>query len=239
MDTFYNNTLIIIPAYNEAARITKVIEEIHRDLPGAEILVVNDNSKDDTAQVARQSGAMVVSHPFNMGYSAGLLTGLVYAQSVNVDYAVFFDGDGQHIADEVIKLFQERDASHSDLVIGSRFMQKQDYHHGFFKSIGTNMFSGLIRLFARQRITDPTSGFQLLNRKAIQLYADMRGFPEYPDANLIIYMLRKGLKISETPVLMRSREDGVAMHSGFWKPIRYMILVIYSLMLAALFTRED
>ena len=235
----YNNTILIIPAYNEEPRIQDVIKEIKNDLPESSVLVVNDNSKDNTAQKAKQAGAEVISHPYNMGYSAGLLTGLKYAKSSGFEYAVLFDGDGQHIADEVKKLFAEKEKSNADIIIGSRFLKKQDYNHGLFKTIGTGLFRMLIRIFTGRKITDPTSGFQLLNKQAIGMYSEMAGFPEYPDANLIIYMLRKGFTISETAVLMRERSDGESMHQGVWRPIRYMILVLYSLLLAALFSKKD
>lgn len=239
MEKLYTDTLIIIPAYNEKDRITKVIDEINATLKGVSIVVIDDASTDNTAYYAKKSGAIVISHPYNMGYSAGLLTGLKYAKLINIKNVVFFDGDGQHIASEVKTLFRERKKTHSDIIIGSRFINKQDYNHGMFKTIGTKFFSGLIKIFSNKTITDPTSGFQLLNKKAINEYADMIGFLEYPDANLIIYMFKRGLKISETPVLMRERTDGVAMHSGFWRPIRYMFLVVYSFMLAALFSRAE
>lgn len=238
MNKNYKNTLIIVPAYNEEPRILDVIAEIKSDLPESSVLVVNDNSKDDTPVKAKNAGAQVISHPYNMGYSAGLLTGLKYAKSSGFEYAVLFDGDGQHIAAEVEKLFDEKEKSNADIVIGSRFLKKQDYDHGLFKTMGTSLFRLLIRIFTGKHITDPTSGFQLLNKQAIGMYSEMVGFPEYPDANLIIYMIRKGFTISETAVLMRERSDGESMHRGVWRPIKYMTLVLYSLMLAALSSKK-
>jgi glycosyltransferase involved in cell wall biosynthesis len=232
-------SFFFFPAFNEESRIANVIDEINATLTGISIVVINDASRDDTAYNAKKAGATVISHPYNMGYSAGLMTGLKYAKLMDFEHVVFFDGDGQHIASEVKELFRESIKTGSDIVIGSRFINKQDYNHGMFKTIGTKFFTGLIKLFSRKKITDPTSGFQLLNKKAIKEYSNRIDYLEYPDANLIIYMFRKGLKISETPVRMRERTDGVAMHSGIWKPVRYMFLVVYSFMLAALFSRAD
>lgn len=234
-----NKTIIIIPCYNEAGNIEKVIDEISRDLPDFDILIVDDNSADNTRNVVKNKGIRVVSHPYNMGYSAALLTGLEYAMIKSYDNAVLFDGDGQHIASEVNKLFDKRKETNSDIVIGSRFLNKSDYNHGFFRTLGTNLFSQLIRLFTGEKISDPTSGFQLLNRSIILNYANMKGFPEYPDANLLIYIIKKGCTVSEAPVKMREREDGQSMHAGIWNPIRYMFMMMYSLLLAAIFTRQN
>ncbi|MCK5129869.1 MAG: glycosyltransferase family 2 protein [Clostridiales bacterium] len=234
----FKNTLIIIPAYNEQDRINQVVCEIKKYLHNATILVVNDSSSDETARNAKISGAQVISHPYNMGYSAALLTGLKYAKSLNFENAVLFDGDGQHIAQEVKSLFKKKESTKSDIVIGSRFINKQDYNHGVFKTFGTKLFSLLIRIFTGKKITDPTSGFQLLGENAIGLYSDMVNFPEYPDANLIIFLMKRGLNIAETPVKMRERSDGLSMHRGIWRPIKYMVLVLYSLLLAAFFTKS-
>lgn len=239
MDTSFKDTVIIIPAYNEQERIVFVIDEVRTELPEVSIVVVNDNSKDETAKKAKEKDVTVISHPYNMGYSAALLTGLKFAYYKGFNNAVLFDGDGQHIASEIKTLFNEQKSSQSDIVIGSRFIVKSDYNHGFLKTIGTNLFSSLIKAFTKKRITDPTSGFQLLNKKVIKAYTQMSGFPEFPDANLIIYVLKKGLTVSETPVKMRLREDGESMHSGIWNPIKYMILMLYSLLLAAVFTRRE
>ena len=239
MDIYYRKALIIIPAYNEEGRIGKVINEIKEDLPLCSVAVVNDYSKDGTEDEIIAHGAKVINHPYNMGYSSALLTGLSYAVAHGYGYAVFFDGDGQHIASETKRLFEKLVDEDKDMVIGSRFLNPTDYHHGIFKTMGTKLFSGLIRVFAGTRITDPTSGFQLLNSKAIHAYLKCAAYLDYPDANLLIALLKRGIGIAEVAVKMRSREDGESMHGGLWRPIRYMVLVIYSVLLAALSNKRN
>ncbi len=234
MENYLIKTLVIIPTYNEEGRIGRVIDEIKSTLPLCKVAVINDFSHDDSEKEGIEHGAIVINHPYNMGYSSALLTGLGYALSKGYEYAVFFDGDGQHIASEVKNLFNQMSIDSADMIIGSRFLKPSDYKHGVLKTLGTKLFSSLIRMITGKKVTDPTSGFQLLNRKAIAAYLEIAAYLDYPDANLIVAMLKKGISLSEVAVKMRSREDGESMHGGIWKPIRYMVLVSYSVLLAAL-----
>ena len=234
MENYLVKTLVVIPTYNEEGRIGQVIDEIKSTLPLCKVAAINDYSRDDSEAEAKAHGAIVINHPYNMGYSAALLTGLGYALNKGYEYVVFFDGDGQHIAAEVKELYKQMASQDADMIIGSRFLKPSDYHHGAFKTMGTKLFSTLIKLFTKKKVTDPTSGFQLLNRKAIACYLEIAGYLDYPDANLIVAMIKKGIKLSEVAVKMRSREDGESMHGGIWKPISYMVLVVYSVLLAAL-----
>ena len=117
----------------------------------------------------------------------------------------------------------------ANIVIGSRFLEKTDYKHPFFRKVGTKIFSTIIKLFCKKKITDPTSGFQLLDRSVIERYAKMGKYPEFQDANLIIKMLLDGYKIEEVPVKMKENDNGVSMHGGIIKPIKYMINVTYTI----------
>ena len=119
--------------------------------------------------------------------------------------------------------------SNVDIVIGSRFLKDTGYKHPFFKKVATKLFTLIIKIFCKQEITDPTSGFQCLNKKVIEYYSKMGNYPEYPDANLIIDVLLKGFTIKEISVKMRLREAGESMHGGIIKPIKYMINMIYTI----------
>ncbi len=227
-----NKILISIPCYNEAQNIEKVILELQSDFSVADILCVNDCSKDNTLEVIKNiEGIRFLNLPINLGYSGALQTGFKYAVENNYDYVIQFDGDGQHIASEAKKLYDKLINENLDIVIGSRFKENSGYKHGFFRTMGTKIFIFLIKLFTKQTITDPTSGFQVLQKEVFTRYSKIHNFPEYPDANLIIEMLLLGYKIDEVPVKMRLREFGVSMHGGFWNPIKYMIRMFYSILM--------
>lgn len=222
-----DKVLIVIPAYNEAENIERVLEEIKHDINYVDILVINDCSKDNTKEIVEKNGVKCITNVFNMRYAWAVQTGLKYARDNNYDYVIQMDADGQHIAGEAEKLYKSMKESGADIVIGSRYLKDMGYPCPFFRRIGTKMFEWMIKIFCHQRIADPLSGFQCLNKDVINYYAGCGNYPEYPDANLIIEMLFKGYKVEEIPVKMRLRENGVSMHSGILKPIKYMIRQFY------------
>lgn len=221
--------ILIIPAYNESKHIEKVIKDIRKNMPSSDIVVTNDCSKDNTKEIVESLGVPCLNVPFNMGYAMAVQTGIKYAYENNYDYVIQFDADGQHLASEAKKLFKKMKETNANIVIGSRFLEKTNYKHPFFRRVGTKMFSVIIKLFCKKKITDPTSGFQLLDRNVIKRYSQMGKYPEFPDANLIIEMLMEGYKIEEVSVKMKECDDGVSMHGGIIKPIKYMINVTYSI----------
>jgi len=223
-----DKVLVIIPAYNEAENIEKVLKEIKKNIKYADILVVNDCSKDNTKEIVEKNKVKCITNIFNMKYAMTIQTGLKYACKNNYDYVIQMDGDGQHIASEAEKLYKEMKKSDTDIVIGSRYLKDTGYPCPFFRRVGTKMFEILIKLFCHKKIADPLSGFQCLNKKVIEKYSKVGGYPEYPDANLVIDMLLQGYKIKEVPVKMRLRESGESMHSGIIKPIKYMTVQIYT-----------
>lgn len=228
------NTLIIIPAYNEEDNIEKVLKELNKDLKGVDILVINDCSKDRTKIIVEKNGIKCITLPFNMGYSRAIQTGIKYANDYNYDYVVQFDADGQHIAKEAQKLLDKIQKDECDIVIGSRYLEENNYNQSFFRKIGTIIFSKLIKLFCKKNITDPLSGFQCLNKRVIERFSKLGMYPDYPDANLIIELLYDNYKIEEVSVKMRLREFGESMHGGIIKPIKYMIQMFYTIFIIIL-----
>lgn len=222
-----NKVLVVIPAYNEAENIEKVLKEIKKDIDYADILVINDCSTDNTKEIVEKNGVKCITNIMNMRYARAVQVGFKYARDNNYDYVIQMDADGQHIASEAEKLYKEAVKSKADIIIGSRYLVDTGYPCPFFRRIGTKLFSGLIKLFCHKKIADPLSGFQCLNKKVVNYYAKCGNYPEYPDANLAIEMLLNGYKIKEVPVKMRLRETGVSMHSGIWKPIKYMVTQFY------------
>lgn len=221
--------LVVIPAYNEGQNIQKVIDELKKDLSYADILVINDCSKDNTKEIVEKNGVNCITSVFNLRYAMAVQTGIKYANNHGYDYVIQFDGDGQHIAKEAEKLLNKMKETGADIVIGSRYMKDGTYKQTFFRKIGTVIFSKLIKLFCKKEITDPLSGFQCLNKKVIEKYSKIGQYPEYPDANLVMQMLLEGYKIEEVSVKMRLREFGESMHGGIIKPIKYMIMMMYTI----------
>lgn len=221
--------LFVIPAYNEAENIDRVLKEIKRDAPFADIIVINDCSKDNTKEIVESNDVKCISNIFNMRYAMAVQTGIKYAYKNNYDYVIQFDADGQHIASEAIKLYEEAKKDNYDIVIGSRYLENLGYPCPFFRRVGTKIFESMIKLFCHQTIADPLSGFQCLNKDVIERYSKMGNYPEYPDANLVIEMLKAGYKLKEVPVKMRIREAGESMHGGIIKPIKYMVEMFYTI----------
>lgn len=223
--------LIVIPAYNEQDNIKKVLNELRTDFKEADVLVINDCSTDNTKKIVQNEKIKCFTNPFNLKYARAVQVGIKYAYYNDYDYVIQFDADGQHIAKEAGKLVKEMKKGENDIIIGSRYLVDTGYPCPFFRKIGTKIFSFLILLFCHKKIKDPLSGFQCLNKDVIKRYSRIGGYPEYPDANLIIEMLYEGYKIKEVPVKMRLRESGESMHGGIIKPIKYMIEMLYSIII--------
>lgn len=222
--------IFVIPAYNESKHIENVIKDIRKNMSTADIVITNDYSTDNTKDIIENLGIPCLNVPFNMGYAMAVQTGIKYAYEHDYDFVVQFDADGQHLASEAKKLIKKYQESDANIIIGSRFLEKSNYNHPFFRKIGTKLFQLLIKWICKENITDPTSGFQLLDKNVIKRYSKIGNYPEFPDANLIIEMLLNNYKIAEVPVKMKENDEGKSMHSGIIKPIKYMINVIYTIM---------
>jgi len=213
--------IILIPCYNEEKSLPGVIADVRQVLPDGDIVVVDDGSKDRTADVARMGGAVVLQHPFNMGYGVAIQTGYKYAHANRFEYLVQIDGDGQHdpkcLKDMLIPLMSDE----CDFVLGSRFLDG-DYRPGFARRMGMALFRGIVNLVTRARITDCTSGFQAFNRDVMEFFTrDI--FPcDYPDADVLVSLHRAKFRIKEIPVVMYANAEGKSMHSGF-KPLYYVL----------------
>jgi len=226
-----NRVLFVIPARNEEKSISKPVDDIRETFKDADILVVNDCSSDNTLKRLQELGVNYLDLPVNLGYSGAVQTGIKYAKRNDYDYVIQFDGDGQHLASEALKLYEHIKSTDANIVIGSRFLDKTDYKHPFFRRLGTKFFTGLIKIITKVKITDPTSGLQILDRKTIEKYSGSGQYPEFPDANLIAKMILDGFKVEEVSCRMVERTDGVSMHAGIFKPVKYVVKNIYSLLL--------
>ena len=232
-----SKVIFVIPAYNESKHIKNVIKDIQTNMPNADIVVINDYSTDNTKEVVEKLGITCLNIPFNMGYAMAVQTGIKYAYEHDYDFVIQFDADGQHLASEAKKLIKKYQESDANIIIGSRFLEKSNYKHPFFRKIGTKTFQLLIKWICKENITDPTSGFQLLDKNVIKKYSKIGNYPEFPDANLIIEMLLNDYKIAEVAVKMKENDEGKSMHGGIIKPIKYMINVVYASIF--IFTRNN
>jgi glycosyltransferase involved in cell wall biosynthesis len=221
--------LIMIPAYNEAMNISGVIEGIRRSVPEADILVINDGSKDNTAHLSRSAGAHVITHPFNMGYGVTCQTGFKYANRKEYDYVVQMDGDGQHdpaCIPAMLKVVQDPNV---DVVLGSRWLGLTKYKGPLLRKFGKFFFGFLASLITKHQVTDPTTGFQAFTKKVVQFYCTEVYPVDYPDADMIIILDKAEFRVKEVPVIMYDSPTGQSMHSGFIKPIYYGMKMMMSI----------
>jgi len=232
-----SDTLVIIPAYNEADGIAGVIGTIRTAVPSADILVVNDGSRDETAAMAEKAGAIVLSHTFNMGYGVTIQTGYKYAYAHGYDYLVQIDGDGQHDPSFIPELLAPVKSGDVDFAIGSRFLWFDSYRPSFSRRLGILFFRKLVTVIIGRSITDPTSGFQAFNRSVVKFFStDV--FPcDYPDADMLITLNLAGFRMRELPVRMFANPSGKTMHSGI-KPLYYMFKMCLSIVVTLLRNRQ-
>ena len=194
--------LVIIPAYNEDTNVARVVAGIQAHLPQADILVVDDGSRDRTARVAAATGARVVRHPYNMGYGAALQTGYKYARDNGYQLLAQIDADGQHDPIYILDMLDLIQRGEADIVIGSRFLIENGYTAPFAKRVGMLLFGTVASWVCGQHVSDPTSGYQVLNRRAFCFCADDVYPSDFADADVLIMFHRAGFRVCEVAVRM-------------------------------------
>lgn len=222
--------LIIIPAYNEAKSIRKVISDIRETESLIDVVVIDDCSHDGTAEIANDMGVAVISLSTNLGYGGALQTGYKYAILNGYQIIVQMDGDGQHDPRYLSSLISVVENDGIDVAIGSRFLGNlRQYKVDPLRQLGMAFFRFLIFLIIKKRITDPTSGYQAINDKVAKFFTIENLFPsDYPDADMVILLHNAGFKVKEVPVVMYENETGKSMHSGF-KPVYYIVKLLLSI----------
>jgi glycosyltransferase involved in cell wall biosynthesis len=229
--------LVIIPAFNEEEHIGGVLDEVIKMLPGMDVLVVNDGSADNTSTIAKDKGVVVLDLPFNIGYGGAVQTGFRFAVENAYDFVIIMDGDGQHDPRYAKNLIDTIDSEKADVVIGSRFLEGT-YKMGPARRAGAWLFSRIASVYTGTKFTDPTSGFQILNRNVFSYLAGNNNYPlDYPDVNIIMALHKMKFKVVEAPVKMRQKEGGSSMHSGL-KPILYVIRMFLAVIMV-LMRKED
>ena len=232
--------LAIVPAYNEGDCIADVVAELRAHAPEFDVVVVDDGSTDRTSDAARAAGAAVIRHPFNLGIGGAVQSGYAYAAERGYAIAVQVDGDGQHDARHIHTLLAHLAAQPElDMVTGSRFLAPDG--HGYRSSstrrIGIRIFSRVISTVTGQVVTDPTSGFRMTGRRAIELFA--RDYPhDYPEVEAILMMHAHQLKSAEIPVTMRSRTSGVSS-INHRRSAYYMVKVLLAIFIGLFRSRPS
>ncbi|MDY6862564.1 MAG: glycosyltransferase family 2 protein [Thermodesulfobacteriota bacterium] len=230
----HSYTIVIIPAYNEEKTIFGVVSSIKEEYPGCTVVVIDDGSSDETSKLAARAGAIILSHPFNMGYGTALQTGYKYAIRHDYRFLIQMDGDGQHDVRDIKVLLENLEGQSCDIALGSRFLGSINYKTSLYRYIGTIFFSCILYLFSGKKITDTTTGFQAMNQKVLKVFArDL--FPcDYPDADVIILLSKLGMRIKEVPVRMYNKNEGKSMHANPFKVSYYIFKMILSMCLTVL-----
>ncbi|MDD6224055.1 MAG: glycosyltransferase family 2 protein [bacterium] len=237
--------LLIIPAYNEEKNIKKVYDSIvdynKKNKTDYHVIVINDGSKDNTKEILENNNIPHINLVNNLGIGGAVQTGYKYAKEFNYDVAIQFDGDGQHDIRYAKKLINPIIDGQADLVIGSRFLEKDmsDFKSTRIRRIGINWISFLIKICTGRKLTDTTSGFRAANKKVISLFAD--NYPiDSAEPSSFVTISRKGYNTLEVSVSMKEREGGVSsITNHFWKPIYYMINVSLSIVITSLKSRRN
>jgi glycosyltransferase involved in cell wall biosynthesis len=217
-------TLVVVPAFNEAATVGRVVAEA-RALPQApDVVVVDDGSSDGTGVGV---DARVVRLPFNCGIGAAVQTGLRLALADGYDRVARLDGDGQHDARVLPTLFALLDSGQADFVVGSRYVAGEGFQSSLLRRLGSRWFRMLLRLASGQEVSDPTSGLWAANRRATAvLAADYAS--DYPEVDALVLLARSGCRVVEVPTVMRERTAGTSSINAP-RALYYMLKVTVAL----------
>lgn len=220
-----NKVLIVIPAYNEEANIENVVQELKEHYPQYDYVVVNDGSRDRTAEICKEQGFNLLDLPVNLGLAGCFQAGMKYAYYKGYAYAIQFDGDGQH-RPEFIESMRKKMEEGYEIVIGSRFVnQKKNWS---MRMIGSRLIEASIRLTTGVTVNDPTSGMRMFNREMIKEFALNLNYGPEPDT--VSYLLKQGARVAEVPVHIAERAGG----ESYLKPmvaVRYMARMLLSILL--------
>lgn len=223
--------LVIMPCFNESASIVNLLLELKRELPDADLLVIDDGSSDNTAALAAPH-AKVIRLVVNLGIGGAVQTGIKYAYAHGYDYCAQVDGDGQHPPAEVKRLLAHVISTGADTGIGTRFADVTSFRSTWLRRTGLRIIALTLRsLFHAQAFSDPTSGMRIHGRRAMALFSAF--YPaDFPEPVSIATALCNGMTLTELPVTMRERQGGVSSLSSAWRTVSYMVRVISYIVLS-------
>ena len=225
--------LIVIPAYNEAESITRVVDDLIQNYPQYDYVVVNDGSRDKTAAICRAKGYHLVDLPVNLGLAGAFQTGLRYAAENGYDCAMQLDADGQHLPQYIAPMLEMLEDG-ADIVIGSRFVTVLKPRT--LRMLGSYLISWAIRLTTGRAICDPTSGMRMFNRRLLEEFSQNPNYGPEPDT--ISYLIKNGAVVKELQVEMAERTTGQS-YLNFARSVQYMIKMGLSILLIQWFRKRD
>ncbi|MCR5233012.1 MAG: glycosyltransferase family 2 protein [Lachnospiraceae bacterium] len=227
-----DKVLVIIPAFNEEDNIEDTVERVIEAVPEYDYVVVNDSSGDATLAICRSNGFRVLNLPINLGIGGAVQTGFKYAELKGYDYAVQIDGDGQHDPKYIKTMMEAMKNSDADMVIGSRFIEKEGFQSYAIRRWGIKYFSILIKLLTGRVITDPTSGLRLVGKGIIGKFA--AEYPrDYPEPETALSVLKDKYKVAEIPVVMHERQGGrssISIKAGAYYMIKVTIAIFVEML---------
>lgn len=207
MQPTLHRMVFLIPVYNEEQNILPLLEELKATWPGIPICVIDDHSTDATRRLLRARGVDHLHLPCNLGVGGAMQAGFRYAYEQGYDYAIRLDGDGQHPPAECAAMLERMALGDVDMVVGSRFLGQPSYTSTLVRQLGIFTLAQALSLICRRRITDPTSGFQIVNRPVMHYFADQ--YPgDYPEPESLALLSRQGYGVCEVATAFRPRERG-------------------------------
>lgn len=213
MSNPFSDTVLLIPAYNEEEALGPLLQEVEIHCPGLRIVVINDASRDTTSAVARERGMTVLDLPVNLGVAGAMQAGFRWAIQHGYRYAVRCDSDGQHPPAAIPQLLDHMKSTGVDLVIGSRALADNSFDNSLLRRLGIGYLSRFLSLICRHRVTDPTSGFQVVNHLLMYYFA--HEYPsDYPEPESLALLRRQGYRFSEIGATFRSRQGGTSSLHG-------------------------
>jgi glycosyltransferase involved in cell wall biosynthesis len=213
MSEILQHSILLIPAYNEEEAIGDVLKEVQSLCPGLTILVINDASSDHTSQEVRKHGVSVLDLPVNLGVAGAMQAGFRWAFENGYRYAIRCDSDGQHPAEGIPILAAHMEETDADVVIASRALSDEKFSYGLLRRIGIGYLCVFLSKICHHRVTDPTSGFQMVNRLLMYYFAN--AYPEdYPEPESLALLRRQGYTFSEVGVPFRNRSAGTSSLHG-------------------------
>jgi glycosyltransferase involved in cell wall biosynthesis len=229
------STLVFIPAWNEEQNLGAVIKDLRKELPEADVLVVDDGSTDHTAEVAHTNGAEVLSLGGNRGLPVGIAAGYRWALDHDYAYCGRVDADGQHPAAELARLLARVYAGECDVAVGSRFVSGEGYEPYRYlpsptRRVGTALLRRAMGLVLRRPFADATSGLYAVNAKALPLLAEPFR-TEAPEIEALLRLADADLRVEEVPVEMKARASGESKLRGR-KALKVVTTVIGTLLAA-------
>ena len=228
--------LIIIPAYNEEKVIENTIKNLQEHCKDVDYIIINDCSKDATLEICRKNNFNVINLPVNLGIGGAVQTGYKYAYENGYDVAIQMDADGQHDPKYIPELIKKVEEG-NDLVIGSRFLEKEGFQSTFIRRMGINLYSAIIKIFTKKEVKDTTSGYRAAGKRVIKMFA--RTYPvDYPEPETNAFIAKNNFNIVEIPMKMKERAGGTSSITPI-KSIYYAIKVGLAVMLACIFKNRE